>query len=128
METKDIIELAFKLVGLVNTFWAAYATVTVALLGWLFSGKGDWPWPQKLAIAVAYGLIVGINCAAHYRINGLLSAVIKELHNRPDLPEGLRLALSRVKPPPALILMMIHLVVSAAVIFLILFQQHILKP
>jgi hypothetical protein len=39
MSSKDLIDTAFQLVGFINSFWAAYATITVARLGWLFASK-----------------------------------------------------------------------------------------
>lgn len=124
METKDIVEIVFKLVGLINTFWAAYATVTIALLGWLFSSKSPWPRQQRLAISVTYGLMAGINCLAHYRINLSLGAVVNELITSGNLSPGLREAISIAKPLPAWILMAVHLIVDVAVISLIWLQDR----
>jgi hypothetical protein len=124
MDVKDIVDSVFKLVSLINTFWTAYATVTIALLGWLFSSKSPWPRQQRLVISIAYGLVAALNCLAHYRINRALNLVVNELTTHKDLTPNLQQAFSVAEQMPAWILMLIHVSVDVAVISLIWLQDR----
>lgn len=128
---KDLFHLVFEMVGFVNTFWGVYATVTIALLGWLFSSKYVWPREQRIAITVAYALIVGINCAAQCRFNVLLRAAATELSSAiakdPALTQTFRDTVRHTWLLPTEALLVIHVVVDLAVIYLIWIQQRFLE-
>lgn len=128
---KDLFHLVFEMVGFVNTFWGVYATVTIALLGWLFSSKHIWPRQQKIAITVAYALIVGINCAAQCRFNILLRAAATELNSAiaqdPILKNAFYKATGNTWLLPVEALLGIHVVVDLAVIYLIWIQHRFLQ-
>lgn len=125
---KDLFHLVFEMVGFVNTFWGVYATATIALLGWLFSSKYIWPRQQRIAITVAYALVVGINCAAQCRFNLLLCAAVTELNSAIAKDPILQNAFSKATrnvwllPTPALVV--IHVVIDLAVIYLIWIQHQ----
>jgi hypothetical protein len=125
---KDLLSLVFEMVGFVNTFWGVYATATIALLGWLFASKQAWPRQQKIAITVAYGLTVAINCAAQYRFNLLLRAAVTELNSAlasdPKITDAFRDAVRSIPLLPPGALLTIHLVVDLAVIYLIWIQHR----
>lgn len=125
--TKELSDLLFQFVGMVNTFWGVYATLTIALIGWVFESKRSWPWQQRAAIAIAYCFGVVINCLAQLRLNGLIRATLSDLKAamklRTDMP-NLNAEIDQIPTLSPCALVCVYLLVGATLIYLIWNQNR----
>ena len=119
--TKELTSVLFEFVKFTNTFWGVYATVTIALLGWVFSSEKEWGKTQKFSLSTAYALIATINCLAQIRFSNLISATLLDLSALLAKKEGvsnLRIEIENIPTIPVPLLILIYLIITSVVIYL----------
>ncbi|NMH63911.1 hypothetical protein [Shewanella salipaludis] len=123
IEIVALVNITFEFVHFVNTFWGVFATVSIALLGWIFTSTKPWGIIQRLSLSISYLTIAAINCLAQLRFNGLINAALldincaaKNVSNIPHLAKQLD-SVSTL-PTPAVVL--IYVFISAAIVTIVL--------
>jgi len=129
MDTVQFIsDYLFKIGGLINTLSGAYATATIALVGWIFGSNREWPWQQKAAITIVYSLGISLICISQIRLSYIATALLSDLKHavasKPDL-SNLTSAVDGVGFLPARVLIIIYLSVGASLIYLVWIQNRI---
>lgn len=117
----EMSDLVLELVRMVNTLWGVYATVTLALLGWIFGSRQKWLWQQRLALSIAFGAVATINCLSQLRFNDLVAAAVYDLKGllqaEKELP-ALPKAIEEVTLLPAEALVTTYVLVTLGVVYL----------
>ncbi|MDO6705509.1 hypothetical protein [Photobacterium sp. 1_MG-2023] len=123
----ELTRIALEFVRFTNTFWGVIATVTIALLGWVFGSNKKWVFIQRVATSVAYGLIACINCLAQLRFNDLINASIADLKamsaSHPEIA-NLHAQLTHLGTLEDWVIVLIYAVIATAVIVITLRQNQ----
>lgn len=128
MTIETLSRLIFEFVKFTNTFWGVYATVTIALLGWVFGSKMPWSYTQRVSISIAYISISIINCLAQIRFSRLIDATLQDMNfllKDVECIPNLKAQLLAIQTIPENGIVFIYTIIAFAVIY-ILFSQN--KP
>lgn len=121
MNIKELSDILFEFIKFTNTFWGVYATVTIALLGWVFSSEKPWSHIQKLSISVSYASVISINCLAQVRFNRLIDATLFDLNKlltHVDNIPNLKAQLLSIPKISENIIVSVYILIAVAVIYI----------
>ena len=75
-----ILPILFKIIDFNMLCWNIYLLSSAVVLGWIFSTKDPLDWKHKLLATVLYGLVVGMNSLALYKMyNSWLPPTLADL-------------------------------------------------